>query len=788
MDKLRSRLELMRLSELKDYAKQVLGPSYYVLKKSSRELDKSDRKEEFIRQILQKQYGNKKDSSSSSSSSEDPSSSESPPVPPPKQQSRRSSSTTRSGALKIEPLEVKKLSSEQKKMYEALMRLNIRGPPGKLDLYKITQKYNIKGRTGANKETKVLTILATAEEQGLTLQDILSEDAPPARRLASRPSSPRESVAEDSRVVPVTRPSSPRESVAEDSPIREVAKTVPKESSSKRGSSKAVSESSDSKQCGGMSYDKLLKQSLTELKDILRNSGVDDPSSVRTKDHAAKLICEAEKGKLCRDDLACDKGRVCDITTKPGVCVKREDASDKFDTFNHMGKTIIGTKTAIANLKKQLNIKSSKKVDSTVPPRRQESPPVSPPPSPKRRVVSPPPSPKARVVSQLPSGPKASKSVELTYEQLLDKRLDELKEILQSKGVEDSSSLNKKEQAAFLASNISKGGLCTIDNKCGDGYICDITTKPGVCVSKKSAESHYGKSYNYKGVEVIGSSKVIKRLQKIAEEKGQDDSIGKDTMIKKASLVTGKDKDIFSSMSDKQIRELLEGYGIVENSSNMKDFVAKKTSTSKSDISKLSLSELIQRASLITDHIIDDIDNDRADRAQMIELLSAWTNKNPSDYKLLSNRAIKDELVKLKKLKESASQSAKPKSFADMRRQQEESDSEALPVVSAKPKTFADMRRQQEDSDSQVLPVVSKKPKSFLDMRTQEKQQSDSQEEEEEEDDEKAEQRPKKASGDINKQDIERVMEQILAGDKQNIDDLAAVQNTVLKCFGLLSA
>ena len=742
--KLHSKLESVNsIKELKELAKKVLSEEEYnVIKNSPKYKGKTDEEKKlYFKKKLEKAINLK---NSKKESSEDVVESEVPePVKP-----KRTVSKTKTGAIKAEPLEQSTLSSRQKKMFEALNKLNLRGPQGKIDLYTIMKRYNIKGRASAkmNKTEKILAIIAAAEQLGLKLEDLMSDE--------EVPSSP--------------KPSSPK-------------KEIP-----------------PGKECGGMPYDKLLKQSLGDLKKMLESNGIRDASEVRTKEHAASLICDAEKGKICSDDYSCGKGRVCDITTKPGVCVKQTDEESKMDVFNYLGRTIIGSKSAISKLQKQL----------------EASKPASPKPAPKPSKPEPKPAPAPKPESEEEESeapapkpvPKPSKPSNLTYEELLNKRLEELKEILESKGVQNSSKVKSTEHAAFLADQVSRGGVCSEENKCGKGFICDVTTKPGVCVDKKNIGDNYVPPISLNGVKVVGTPSVLSKLQKKyqpvqAEEQVEVQSDSKKALIKKAVLIIGREKSFFKSMSEEQITNLIDGYGIVEDSSNMKNFISKKKQIKLSKLSKLPMEELIQRASLITDEILEDAENDRANREDMIELLSGWSNKPPSHYAKMGNNAIKEKLRMIRLIRQYPptqilQEDPRPSKPAmppkkPVPKPESEDESEALPPPkSSKPpkKPVPKPESEDEESEEALPPPKSSKPSKKPVPKP------DSEEEEESEEESKAPPKKSKASKDakaskeIKKEDLERVMEQILAGDKQNIDDLSAVQNTVLKCFGLLGA
>ena len=721
--KLHSKLESVdSMKELKDLAKKVLSDEQYnVIKNSPKYKGKTtEEKKLYFKKKLEKAINlknSKKESSSEVVESEAPE-----PIKP-----KRTVSKTKTGALKAEPLEQSTLSSRQKKMFEALNKLNLRGPQGKIDLYTIMKRYNIKGRASAkmNKTEKILAIIAAAEELGLKLEDLMSEEDMPA---SPKPSS--------------SKPASPK-------------KEIP-----------------PGKECGGMPYDKLLKQSLGDLRKILESNGIRDASEVRTKEHAASLICDAEKGKICSEDYSCGKGRVCDITTKPGVCVKQTDEESKMDVFNYLGRTIIGSKSAISKLQKQLE--ASK-------PAPKPSPKPSPKPDSEKESEAPPSKPAPK-----PSKP-SPKPANLTYEELLNKRLEELKEILESKGVQNTSKVRSTEHAAFLADQVSRGGVCSEENKCGKGFICDVTTKPGVCVDKKNISDNY---ISLNGVKVVGTPRVLSKLQKKyqpvqPEEPVEVQSDSKKALIKKAVLIIGREKSFFKSMSEEQITNLIDGYGIVEDSSNMKNFISKKKQVKLSKLSKLPMEELIERASLITDEILDDAENDRANREDMIELLSGWSNKPPSHYAKMGNNAIKEKLRMIRLIRqypptpilEEAVPPPKPsKPLKKPVKQESEEESEAIPPPKPSKPLKKPVKQESEEESEEAPPAKPSKP-----LKKPVKQESDDESEEES----KA---PPNKSKEIKKEDLERVMEQILAGDKQNIDDLSAVQNTVLKCFGLLGA
>ena len=105
-----------------------------------------------------------------------------------------------------------------------------------------------------------------------------------------------------------------------------------------------------------------------------------------------------------------------------------------------------------------------------------------------------------------------------SYEKLLKKRLDELREILKEKGVKDSSNM-KKDKMVDIICQSEEGGLCNSDFSCNNpDFTCNVSTKPGICVNKEF-DSKYGEhSYEYKGNKIIGSKEAIESFKRYVED------------------------------------------------------------------------------------------------------------------------------------------------------------------------------------------------------------------------------------------------------------------------------
>lgn len=115
------------------------------------------------------------------------------------------------------------------------------------------------------------------------------------------------------------------------------------------------------RKCGAESYDAIASKSLEEIKKTLKAKGI-DASKVTDKEWAIDLLCEYSTNKKTCDEkgkFACPDDMVCDISSKPGICVSQKMAeklinADKAAHIRYKEHNIIGSETAIVALKKQL--------------------------------------------------------------------------------------------------------------------------------------------------------------------------------------------------------------------------------------------------------------------------------------------------------------------------------------------------------------------------------------------------------------------------------------------------
>jgi len=161
---------------------------------------------------------------------------------------------------------------------------------------------------------------------------------------------------------------------------------------------------------------------------------------------------------------------------------------------------------------------------------------------------------------------------EYAYEDLLNKRLEELRKILAEKGIEDSADVQSVEHGADLVCSMAKhNSTCDEKNdyECPEDMACDVSSKPGICVQKRNLNlGENSRMLEYKGRQIIGSKKAISALRKklgLAKTKipsDRDDVRGQ--LIALATQNSGKPESFFKSYTDEQLNMLLEGMELRE--------------------------------------------------------------------------------------------------------------------------------------------------------------------------------------------------------------------------------
>jgi hypothetical protein len=262
---------------------------------------------------------------------------------------------------------------------------------------------------------------------------------------------------------------------------------------------------------------------------------------------------------------------------------------------------------------------------------------------------------------------KASKSKskycgDFSREELLEKRLSELRKLLKLKGI-DGSDLEDTEQAADVYCQFNKfEESCSEENgyKCGDDRICNVSVKPGVCEDPLIGNKEASK-IEYKGRTIVGNKEAIKALRKklglksVSKSKKEEvdpfspKGFERNRLIKRAMHVSGMSKDDFEDMSNEDIENFIQNYDIKEKKSKAKLIKQLAAKEKKKQEEELSAEELRERASLIGPKALK-----AKDREEMIEALSSWLDRNPSYFKDWSNKELRQRLEALREWQQEA--------------------------------------------------------------------------------------------------------------------------------------
>ncbi len=452
---------------------------------------------------------------------------------------------------------------------------------------------------------------------------------------------------------------------------------------------------------------------------------------------------------------------------------------------------------------------------------------------PKSKSKSKSPSKKVEEVVQSKSKSKSKDSSsskkdcgEYNYEELLEKSLKKLQSLLKKQGV-DASSVESKEHAADLYCNLKQNDnkTCDADNKykCGDGLICDVSTNPGVCVDKESAFKqaarlqYHGREIignkeaidklriklgienktcgsdnrykcedglicdistkpgqcvdkgvawkqpawlQYHGRQIVGSKEAIDKLRLklgIKEQEISDEELAENKpLIKKAARISGKSKDVFKKMNTAQLQSFIEGHEIEEQRAKSKLIKQlAKAGQDPEELSDLTYEQVCERVKKMKPYVSDSMS-----REEMIEYISSALNRDSSEIEAWSDSKVERRFKKLKDAVAEAEEEA-----------EKESEEEVIEEV--------------------LEPVKKEKKKSkpVVEEETVEEEEEEEAEEAEEETVEESLAESKKKQEEVKRQDIEKVLSEVMAGKKgSKIEEFSEVQNKVLQCLGLVAA
>lgn len=324
-------LDEMDLKQLlKHYKTFVTEEQYKEVKEEAKGLKGIIKQIQFVRGKIDDVYGGGKKKKKKKSPPASPKK-KSPPTSPKKKESEEDDS---------EDTEYKKHPR-----YRVLKDLRVKREMGSNEqsLRDVAQSCDIMGRSKMNQEQLIEAIIKFEERTGKNCQDP-QDDIPKRRKSKSK---------EDDDEPPKKKsPSSPKKKVVEEE--EKVTETIETEVVETPATAEVLS----ANDCGSLNREELLEKRIEELEEMLKGKGISKVKS-KSKEESVDLLCALERGnQQCgsKNDYACPDGLVCDINTKPGVCVDNAVASHNVDWIEYKGKQIVGNKKAISKLRKKLGV------------------------------------------------------------------------------------------------------------------------------------------------------------------------------------------------------------------------------------------------------------------------------------------------------------------------------------------------------------------------------------------------------------------------------------------------
>jgi hypothetical protein len=348
---------------------------------------------------------------------------------------------------------------------------------------------------------------------------------------------------------------------------------------------------------------------------------------------------------------------------------------------------------------------------------------------------------KSKSKSKSQSGMPTLNCGKFSYDELLEKRLDELQKILEDKGI-DASQVKSVDRARSLVCSVGESEAMDEEPNCderdgydcGDGKVCDVSTNPGVCVPKDIAEFS-AHSMVIDGKKIIGSANAIETLRK-----------------KMAPAKAGKKP---SKSTSKRVK-IGEGEEIVE------------------------------------------VSEDSDKKEKLIQTISLWTNKDPKEFKKLSIKQLQNKLENIQMMEEKGEDPvyrAKLMEQISIFTGQPESVYENWNTEVLEQRLEA-LGGEVDDIEGETVDVEPEKKvkKSKKDIKAEKPKVEKESESEKESKESKSEEEPsqkikrRKAQEDIDYKKIDKILADVTSGTKTKIEDFSDIQNTVFKCLGLLSA
>jgi len=344
-------------------------------------------------------------------------------------------------------------------------------------------------------------------------------------------------------------------------------------------------------------------------------------------------------------------------------------------------------------------------------------------------------------------------------DELLNEKLSELQDILKSGGVKNPKSVTSKEEAIDLICHIANNGaLCDDKYGCPDDGVCDASKSVPICVDESKVPADL-QQFEYKGKKIAGNKKTLEQIKKELKipsespkkKKGileavvdalTPEFVKKSDLIKRIRKATGRAKSELEHLSVNDLEEILEGLNVEVKKvvTKVKPVVEKAKEKVKPVVEKVKtkVKEKVKKFK-------QELDPD--ERHNMIKVIVEFTGQDPRSYDDFPDREIRERYESILEEYNYGGEIFGPE------------------IPKPKPK----------------VPKVEKVKK----PKTPSESEEETEEEKSSEDEaETAKERSKQDS--VSSEEIEKILLQVKSG-KGNIEEFTQVQNTVLKCLGLLS-
>ena len=358
--------------------------------------------------------------------------------------------------------------------------------------------------------------------------------------------------------------------------------------------------------------------------------------------------------------------------------------------------------------------------------------------------------------------PKTEKYGKYDYEELLKKKVGELKEILKRNKIQEAD-VKTSEEAADMISQISKYKQgCSEEDPCEDGLICDVDSKPGICVDSGVA-SKKPAWFEYNGQQFVGSTAAIENLRQMVGGQESKTMPADSALVAKAMKLSGKPREYFGKMNQAQLKLFIEGVDVEEK---RRGGLKRELITRLSEVYEkpaesfrgMSLSDL--------NNMLEDAEDQHILAAQK---LGRKTGEHPDTYDLWSIPEIERKVAEMEKPK------AGKKKISLGEDEDEEQEIKEVIAVSPSASPLPSPRRKimlgDDDEEEEVKPMF-KPAQSLLkpltiapEKKVQIRQQQEN----------------------IGVEDVDAIIQDVLVG-KGEIDQFSDVQKAVVQCLGLLQA